>query len=161
MRFFTSVKHALFLLIAGLILVSCATFQKPELVRFEGVKFNKLVDKSLSFTVSARVKNDNAYSLKVKPCHVNVYLQDQLIGKVSVDKKVKIKKKTEASLSIPLRAALEDGALLTILRYSLQREVSIRVQGKLRLGASILSGRFAIDTSRVISGNQLKFDIPR
>lgn len=161
MRFFASVKHALFLLIAGLILVSCATFKEPELVRFEGVKFNKLEDKSLSFTVSARVKNDNGYSLKLKPCHVNVYLQDQLIGKVYVDKKVKIKKKTEASLAIPLRAALEDGALLTILRYSLQKEVSMRVQGKLRLGASILSGRFAVDTSRVISGNQLKFDIPR
>ncbi len=155
------VKNAFSLLIFGIFIVSCATFKEPELVRFEGVKFNKLEDKSLSFTVNARVKNENAYSLKLKPCHVNVYLQDQLVGKVYVDKKVKINRKSESSLSFPLRAALEDGALLTMLRLSLQKEISVRVQGKLRLGASILSGRFAIDTSRVISGNQLKLAIPK
>jgi uncharacterized protein YfaS (alpha-2-macroglobulin family) len=87
---------------------------------------------------------------------VKVFLEGQMIGEVHLNEKVKIRRKQENTLSVPLNATLEEGAMFTMIRYSTKDTVSIRMTGDVRAGVLFVSKKMTIDENRKISGKGLK-----
>jgi len=135
---------------------SCATYQDLEFERMDGFKLGSIKGREISMTVGAVVTNPNWFAIKLLPSTVNVYLEGQLIGEVQLNEKVKIRRKQENTLSVPLNATLEDGAMFSLIRYSMKDTLNIRMTGDVRAGVLFLSKKIAIDENRKISGKGLK-----
>lgn len=148
-------KKFLFILTAVVLLTGCATFQEPEFRGLEGVKMEKMDGQEISLSAGVKVYNPNWYALKIKPSTVEVYLEDQLMGTVKLNKKVKLKAKQESSLSLSLLATLEDGAMFTALRYAKKDQVKVRIKGKVKGGIFFLSKKVEVDETKTISGKDL------
>ena len=76
--------------------------------------------------------NGNWFGVKIKPSMLDLYVEDQFIGKVHLDKKVKMKSKRETDLSAPFTAQLEDGAMLKLLKHATKSEINVRLKGKVK-----------------------------
>ena len=98
------------LLCLTLILSAC-TFLEPQYKGGEKFKFDKLEGKSLKFTVGAKILNPNKYTIKIKPSDLDVYIEDDFMGVIHLDKTLKLKKKPELFVDAPFTATLNDGAL--------------------------------------------------
>lgn len=151
-------KSLFFTVLLGFILTSCANFEEPEFRGSEGMKLEKMEGKKISFTAGVTVYNPNWFGIKIKPSNVEVYIEDQFMGKIYLDKKVKMKAKSESLLSFPLFGELEDGAMITLLRYANAENVRIHIKGKVKGGVFIFSKKFEIDETRTISGKNLKLN---
>jgi LEA14-like dessication related protein len=145
-----------FLLLLTLTLTSCANFKEPEFISSDGFKLEKMDGKVISFSAGAKVHNPNWFGIKIKPSHVEVYVEEQLMGNVYLEKKVKMKAKRDSDLKFQLRAELEDGAMITAMRYSNKDNVSVRIKGKVKGGVFIFSKKMEIDETRTVSGKNLR-----
>jgi LEA14-like dessication related protein len=143
-----------------IVLSSCATFQEPEFRKMDDVHLGKIDGKAINFTVDATVFNPNWYALKVKKSNVDVFLEGQKIGILYLDEKVKMKGKSESSLSVPMRIVLEDGAMITLMRYALKKDVQLRLTGKIKGGIFFISKKFPVDEQRSVSGKDLRIVLP-
>lgn len=141
-------------LILLLLLSSCAV-EAPEFIGSDGFKMDKMDGKEILFTAGVKVNNPNWFGIKIKRSVVDVYIEDQLMGKVQLEKKVKMKAKRESTLTLPLKAVLEDGALITMMRYASKENVNVRIKGKVKGGVWIFSKKIEIDEKRQISGKDL------
>ena len=141
-------------LILLLFLSSCAV-EAPEFIGSDGFKMDKMDGKEILFTAGVKVNNPNWFGIKIKRSAVDVYIEDQLMGKVQLEKKVKMKAKRESTLTLPLKAVLEDGALITMMRYASKENVNVRIKGKVKGGVWIFSKKIEIDEKRQISGKDL------
>jgi LEA14-like dessication related protein len=148
-------KKFLFILTAFVLFTGCATFQEPEFRGSEGVKMDKLDGKEITLSAKVKVYNPNWYALKIKPSTVEVYLEDKLMGTVELTEKVKMKAKQESSLSLPLLATLEEGAMFTALRYATKEQVKVRIKGKVKGGIFFVSKKMDVDETKTISGKDL------
>lgn len=143
------------LFFAGLFLSSCA-FHSPEFRGSEGFKLEKMDGKEISFSAGAKVYNPNWFAVKLKKSGVDVYLEEQFMGKLFLDKKVKMKAKQESTLTVPLHLELEEGALLSLVRYSSKETVNIRITGKVKGGIWFFSKKVKVDETRQIPGKSLR-----
>jgi LEA14-like dessication related protein len=139
-----------------ILLSSCASMGVPEFRGTEGMKMNSLEGKKISFTAGVKMFNPNWFGVKIKKSHVEVFVEEQLMGVVYLDKKVKLKAKQESTLIFPLLAELQDGSMLTLLKYSNKENVNVRIKGKVKGGVWIFSKKMEIDQTRVVSGKDLR-----
>lgn len=144
----------------GLILLlfcSCTSLKFPEVRSMDGVKMIKMDGREISLEVKAVVYNPNRFSLKVKPSKVLVSAEEQTLGTVQLDQKVKLKGKHTDTLAVPLKVQLEEGAMLSMFRLMNKDSVQLHIAGKVKGGIGILSKKQKIDLVRTIPGKSLKF----
>jgi LEA14-like dessication related protein len=140
---------------------SCASFKEPEFEGINGFNIKKIDGKIISFSLQATVFNPNWFALKIKKSSVDVYLQEQYMGKLYLENNLKIIPKTENNLSVPLRMELEDGALFSLIKYAKKETVNIRLKGKVRGGVFFVSKKFLVDETQTISGKDLRIGLPK
>jgi LEA14-like dessication related protein len=140
---------------------SCASFKEPEFEGINGFNIKKIDGKIISFSLQATVFNPNWFALKIKKSSVDVYLQEQYMGKLYLENNLKIIPKTENNLSVPLRMELEDGALFSLIKYAKKETVNIRFKGKVRGGVFFVSKKFPVDETQTISGKDLRIGLPK
>lgn len=134
---------------------SCAVYEDLEFERMDGFKLDGIKGRDINMTVGVVVTNPNWYAIKLLPSTVKVFLEGQLIGEVHLNKKVKIRRKQENTLSVPLNATLEEGAMFTMIRYSTKDTISLRMAGDVRAGVLFVSKKMPVDENRKISGKGL------
>jgi LEA14-like dessication related protein len=148
-------RYLILSFVALLVLTSCKV-NAPEFRGSEGMKLDKIDGKIITFNVTAKVYNPNWFSVKVKRSGVDVFIEDQYMGKLKLEKKVKMKAKRESTLEVPLRAELEDGAMISMLRYSAKETVNLRISGKVKGGIWFFSKKIKVDQTTQIPGKNLR-----
>ena len=58
--------------------------------------------------MGADIYNENGFALKVKPSTLDLYIEDQYMGKVHLDKKVRMKRKSITRVAAPLTLTLAE-----------------------------------------------------
>ena len=150
-------KTLLFIALA-LLFSSCKmfSFDNPEMRGKEEIKISKINGKTIEFTVSATVFNPNWYGLKVKPSMLDLYIDDEFVGKVHLDKKVKLKGKKENDLNAVFTATLEGNVLLKAMKYATKDKLKVQLKGEIKGGVFIFSKKFAFDETKTIPGSSFK-----
>jgi LEA14-like dessication related protein len=150
-----TLRYLILSFISMLVLTSCKV-SAPEFRGSEGMKLDKIDGKIITFNVTAKVYNPNWFSVKVKRSSVDVFIEDQYMGKLKLEKKVKMKAKRESTLEVPLRAELEDGAMISMLRYSAKETVNLKISGKVKGGIWFFSKKIKVDQTTQIPGKNLR-----
>lgn len=151
-------RRIIYLLFIAVIFSSCASFEAPEFRGGESFKLGKIEGKTIHFNAGGKVYNGNWFGIKVKPSEFNVYLDNDFVGTVRLEKKVKLKRKRETELNAAFKAELVDGAMLKAMRLASGNEVKIRLQGKAKAGVFLFSKKFEIDETIPYSGKGFKFN---
>lgn len=149
------VKFAAFLCLI-LALNSC-TFVEPQYKGGEKFKFEKLEGRTLRFNVGAKILNSNNYTIKIKPSDLNVYIEDDFMGVIHLDKTLKLKKKQELFIEAPFTATLADGAMFKAIKFAMRGKLRLTLKGKVKAGVFILTKKFDIEEKTTIDGSSLKF----
>lgn len=149
-------RQFFWIIIVTLTLVSCASYEDIELKGTENFKMGKLEGKKLSIEFDARLLNANAYTIKVKPCDLEVFIEDQYMGMLHLNEKIKIKRKSETAVTIPLTVELGPGALLKLATLRMKKTVKLRLKGTVKGGVWFISKKEQIDEVREISTENLK-----
>lgn len=148
----------LFLGLISVLLTSSCAIENPEFLGSEKMEGFKIDGKTITFNAGVKMSNPNWFAVKIKRSMLDVYVEEQYMGKVSLEKKVKLKAKRESVLQFPLKAELEDGAMFTILRYASKETVNVRLKGKVKGGVWFFSKKIEIDETRQVSGKSLQLN---
>jgi len=149
-------KQILGLLITVTLLSACSSYKDVQFKGTENFKIGKLEGKKLSFTFDAKLFNENGYTIKIKPCDLDLFINDQPMGIIHLDEKVKIKRKSETTVTVPITAELGPGALAKLATFKLRKTVSVRLKGTVKGGVFIFSKKEEIDETREIATDNLK-----
>lgn len=108
--------HFVLLLLSVILFSSCV--EEPEFKGFSNFKLGSYNNNILTFNVDLKVDNPNKFGIKVKKSYLDVYIGDSYIGKGKLTKAVKVKRKRESNLTIPVELALEKGAMFQLMRIA-------------------------------------------
>lgn len=148
-------KGLLSLFVTLFLLGSC-TFYEPEFRGGESINIEEIDGKDIHLRAGAKVFNPNGYAIKVKPSTLDVYVNEEYIGKVHLDQKVKMKAKQETVIEAPLTATLADGAMFRLMRLAGSENVTVRMSGKVKAAVWFISKKVDVDESRSLNGLNLK-----
>lgn len=138
------------------IVLSSCTFLEPQYKGGEKFKFQKLEGKTLKFNVGAKIFNPNNYTIKIKPSDLDVYIDDDFMGVIHLDKTLKLKKKQELFVDAPFTATLADGTLFKAVKFAMRGKLQLTLKGKVKAGVFILSRKFDVEEKTTIDGSSLK-----
>lgn len=139
-----------------LVLTSCGEFKELEFNGGESFKYKGINGRNVSFIAGANISNQNGFAIKVKPSVLDVYIEDEQIGKLSLEKKVRIKRNSNTYVEGPFTLELEQGALLKSAKYLGSNEVQVRLKGDVKAGVWFMSKKLSVDESRKLSGDMLR-----
>lgn len=151
-------KHIIkwgYLLVLLFILNAC-TFENIQFINAEHLRLVRVEGKKMHLTFDAIINNPNNFTIKVKPSNFDVYVNGKQLGVAHLDERVKIIKKSESTIAVPVSVELENGALPQLIAASFKSTAEIRVVGTVRAAVSIVSKRKKIDEKREISLRDLK-----
>ncbi len=147
-------------LLVLLFVFSACSFEDVQFKEAQNFKITKLEGKKLSLSFDAILNNPNGYNLKVKPSTFDLYINGDHVGIIHLDERVKIVKRSESSVSVPVSAELVNGALPKLIAGALKKTATVRIVGTVKGGVSIFSKKKKIDETREIPLRDLDFGLP-
>ncbi len=148
-------KKRIYFLAIIFLVSSCFDYDDIDFKGIDNFKMEKFEGQKISFSMDVVLENPNSFSVKIKPSVVDVYLDDNLIGKTYLDQKVKIIKRKENSYFVPLHVELEDGLLMKLMKLSLKDKVKLRLVGNIKGSIYGISKKVKIDESKEIDPKQI------
>lgn len=146
---------ALFLLFS-----SCIELEEVNVVSIGKVKLETIDGTMATVNVDVELENANFFGIKIKPSVLDIYVEEEYIGKVYLLEKVKIKKKSTQVYNAKIQLAGEDGILLKVVKYSLKKELKIRLTGNVKGSVYGFPKKVQVNETKTIDGRKLMMQIP-
>lgn len=137
------------------ILASCE-FEEPDFSDVSNFKFKELNGNQLDFSFDVKVENPNTLGFKVKNGKVDVSGNGLELGTITLNEKIKVKRKSENTYTVPLTLDLTNGGLLKILKLASDGEVEVKLDGKVRGKVLGFGKSIDIHETKKIDGSMFK-----
>lgn len=137
------------LLTTAVLFTSCV--EEPEFKGFSNFKLDTYDNNVLLFNVDLLVDNPNKFGIKVKKSFLDVYIGDSYLGIGKLTKAIKIKRKRESIITIPIELTLEKGALFKLMRLATAKKATLRVEGVVRSSAMGIPKRVKVNKTKEIN----------
>jgi len=138
------------------LLVSSCAVTAPEIRGGESFNIEKIEGNKVNLNVGANIYNGNWFGIRVKPSNLELFLNDDFLGTVRLDKKVKLKRKSETAIDANLTATLENGAMGKAMRSALGGGLNVRMKGRVKAGVFIFSKKIDFDETKKIDASELR-----
>ena len=93
--------------------------------------------------------------MKVKKSSLSLSIDAGKIGILNLEKAIKLPRKKETIVEIPMNLSLEKGALMRMLTFSMKDSIKLNLEGDLRGGALFFTKKFPLSFSKSISPKAL------
>lgn len=143
-----------------LFIFSSCSFEDVSFKGAENFKLKNISGKTISLKFDAILDNPNKYTINLKPSTFDLHINGSHIGIIHLDEKISIVKRTNGSVSVPVTAELQNGALPKLLVAALQKTASVRIVGTAKGSVSIFSKKKKIDETREIPLGDLNLGLP-
>ena len=150
----------LFPLVLLFLVSSCELYEDIDLVNMGQVKLDQLDGNNVTVNMDVELDNPNFYSIKVKPSFLDVYIEDELVGKAHLLEKLKIKRKSVGVYNVKVELLGEKGIVAKALKYSLRKELKIRLVGKVKASVFLISKKLEVDETKTIDATKLRPKMP-
>lgn len=138
------------------LLVSSCAVTAPEIRGGESFNIEQIEGNKVNLNVGANIYNGNWFGIRVKPSNLDLFLNDDFLGTVRLDKKVKLKRKSETAIDANLTAILENGAIGKAMRSALGGGLNVRMKGRVKAGVFIFSKKIDFDETKKIDASKLR-----
>lgn len=143
-----------------LFIFSSCSYENVEFREAVDFKLKKIEGRNLSISFDAILNNPNGYNLKIKPSTFDLHINGEHVGIVKLDERIKIIKKSESTVAVPVTAEVLKGALPKLIAGALRKTATVRIVGTVKGGASGFPVRKKIDETREIPLRDLDFGLP-
>ena len=140
------------MLMSLLVTTNSCDIEEPDFSNLRDFKLIKMDGTKLEVQFTVDCDNPNGFGFKVKKSKLNVSVDDEVLGVISLDEKIKIKRKSTNSYTVPVVINLESGALFRILKYVTCKEVSVKLEGKIKGSVMGFAKSFDVNETRKIDG---------
>lgn len=140
---------------AALGVTSC-DIEDPDISNPGNFKIKSFEGQHIEAEFTVDCDNPNGFGFKVKRANLDVSVEDMVMGTLKLDKKIKIKRKSKNTYTIPVSLDLENGALFKLIKLAGKDKVTLRIQGKVRGSVYGFSKSMDVDQSRTIDASMLK-----
>lgn len=154
-----SLKRAAGILAGAMLVVSCE-FEEPDISNLSGFKMKQIDGRHIEAEFSVDCDNPNNFGFKMKKADIDVLIADQKMGTITLDDKIKVKRKSKHTYTVPVALDLENGALIKLMQLSLQNEVTVTFTGKVRGSVYGISKSIDVNETRTIDGSLLQMTRP-
>jgi len=144
-------KNSFLLILLITSLTSCH-FTQPKFQGGEKFEMGVISGREVKLTVEGDVLNENGFGIKLKPSIFDMYVENIYIGKVHLDKKLKLKRKKTTHLVAPITVNLEQGVMFKAMRLIRKDKLKIQLKGEAKVGVFIFTKKMLIDEVKVING---------
>ena len=138
-----------------LFLSACTLYKEPSMLTFNGIERGKVEDKKIDFKVKCVLVNPNFYALKIKPSTLDLMIDGIPMGKIYLNEKVKLRRKTEQEYAVPLSFKLEKGTLMSLMALGFRAQIEVQVKGPVKGGVLFLYKEFPFDYKKSIAPKEL------
>ncbi len=134
------------LLISMIFLAGCSAYEEVELQDITHVEVLRMDGRTIALRVDAMVSNPNGSKIHVEDPDVDLYLNDQFVGKGALDSALVLDKNSTRVYPIHLHADLSGGPLLMmLLSGALTGEMKLGVKGTVVGRSGLLRKRFPFE----------------
>jgi len=139
-----------------LLLSACSLYQEPSMISFGGIERGKIEDKKIDFKVKFVLNNPNFYTIKIKPSTMDLMIDGTPMGKIYLNEKVKLRRKTEQEYAVPLSFKVEKGSFLIMsMSLGLRDQIEIQIKGPVKGGVFFLYKEFPFEYKKAIAPKEL------
>lgn len=150
-------KMKLFNILTAVLLLSSCEIIEPELSGYSNFKFKKMDGKEFDITFDVRVENENGFGMKVKKGSVDVEANNMVLATLTLSDKIKVKRKSDNTYTVPVHIKIADGALFRVLALVASNKVDLEFDGKVKGSVLGISKTVPVNEKRTIDGSMLKF----
>lgn len=128
-----------FVIVAGLLFMAggCSKPKAPDYLGYENFEVAKIGVKNTVLSTRVKLYNPNAYALKLKSASVDVYINNDYLGRSSIDTLITLPGKDTTYVPLQLTASAKD-ILSNTIKVWLNPEVKVRITGAARAGRGSL-----------------------
>lgn len=133
------IRHfpTLFCLTLALFLLSCGQVKEPDFKGIENVRITKFGLSESSLTLDLYYFNPNNTRLKLKSAEGEAWIENNYLGSFSMDTLIHIPAKGDFRLPVKLQVDMGKIFKNSLLTF-LSKEVTIKVEGKARVGKGFI-----------------------
>ncbi len=146
-------------LMASLFLFSGCEIEDPDFSNVRDVRFIKMDGRKLELEFTVDCENPNAFGFKVKPSKLDISIDDEVLGEIHLDKKIKVKRKSNNSYTVPVTVELADGAMFRLVKYVSREKVDVKLEGKVRGSVYGITKSFEVKETKTIDGSLFKLEM--
>lgn len=139
------------------ITVGC-DIEEPEFTNLRDFRIVKVEGQHFEVEFTVDCDNPNKFGFKVKPSKLNLFVEEEDFGTVTLDDKVKIRRKSLNSYTVPVSIDLKDGSFFRLMKYAVRSEVNVTLEGKVRGSVYGIPKSMNIRETRVVAGNKLNLN---
>ncbi len=132
---------------ALVLLISCSGFESIEVGEIEDVKLNRFADRSIEFEVMMPIDNPSAFRFRIIDVDLDVYINDEYLGKISNVDNVLIPSRSSEIYTFPLKVQFSNilrGAV-SMFNLFLDRRADIEVKGRISVRSFPVTKRIEVD----------------
>jgi LEA14-like dessication related protein len=142
------------LFLSSILLSSCFSYKEVELGDVQNVKLNQGKNGSADILVSLEITNPNGYKIKVKKIETDVFVNGQKIGKLSLNKKVCLPRKSKQVQEFSVNTQLSN-LMAAVPSLLFGGDIKLQLKGYIRGKVWFLSKKFPIDEEKKINPKDL------
>ena len=150
----------LWLVLGVFLFSSCFEYNEVRVVSIGKVTLENFEGTTAHVNVEVELENTNFFGLKIKPSTLDVFVEDEFVGKAVLIEKVKIKRKKTQVYNAKIELVGESGILRKAMKYALRKDLKVRLSGYVKGSVYGISKKVKVDETKTIDGRQLKMKIP-
>jgi len=133
---------------------ACTSFKALDVIDVSDIKVTKVSGDGAELEATLLIENPNGYKIKVTSIEAAILLNQKPAGKLSLSKKVTLQRKTATNYTFALTTKFSN---LTphIPSLLMGKELTLKLDGKLKGRIGLLSRKFPISLEKKISSNDL------
>jgi LEA14-like dessication related protein len=137
----------IFLLVNITFLFTSCEMEPLDIGDVSNVALKKVEGKTVYVSISFPVTNPNGFTINLTKSEIEVFGSGQKLGKVTIDKKLKLKRKETVEQEIMVVLDLSDimGSGLAMIRFISSGRLELKIKGYVTARAYLLSTKVDID----------------
>lgn len=143
------------MVLVGLLTNSCE-FDEPDFSDFSNFKFEELNGRSVDFSFDVTVENPNALGFKIKSGKLDLTANGKDLGVITLNEKIKVKRKSENKYTVPLTLDLSNGGLINLIQLAGSDQVEVKLDGTVRGKVLGFGKSIPVHESKKIDGSMLE-----
>lgn len=149
MTFSRSFIFPVLFVILSFSLTSCNI--KPVTVTgVQDVKILKLDATGIQFQAGLKIKNENGIGFSVSGSELEFKMNGVYLGKVELDKRIKVRRKSESVHPVVLKATFQDlfSSLPKLMKMAQDKSGNVEINGYVKVGTLLIHKKFPVNINQ-------------
>lgn len=130
-----------------LLITACMSLDEPQIRRIDNITYKGISDDGLNLEAKISLFNPNTKTIKVHNADLDIFLENSIIGKITVDQLIILEpqKETQCKFSVKIDPAAKNKLSFKMIGKIIHKDVPISFKGTIRVQTGIFKKTVAIN----------------